>query len=54
MPEDTFVTIQDYKTCKLVEELKAREGVEVHIVDPYVDFQLPTVSGPAIILHVID
>ncbi|MFQ9515308.1 MAG: BC1881 family protein [Eubacterium sp.] len=46
--------IKDYKTCELVEELKKREGVEYDEIRPYVEKDLGVISGPAIVLTVID
>lgn len=41
------------KTCELVEELKKREGVEVHWAEPNEDFGLK-INGPALVLVVTD
>lgn len=46
--------IKDYKTCELVEELKKREGVKFEFVEPYEDKEIGIISGPAIVLTVID
>lgn len=40
-------------TCELVEELKHREGVEVHIAGPCAKLIL-NVDGPAVVMSVID
>lgn len=40
-------------TCKLVEELAMREGVEKKIAEPYQDVDV-SVNGPAIVLVVTD
>lgn len=45
--------IKDIKTCELVEELKQREGVQVHIAGPHKDLNID-VNGPAVVLVVID
>lgn len=45
--------IKDFKTCELVEELKKREGVKVHLTEPYENFEI-SVNGPAIVLVVTD
>ena len=45
--------LKEYKTCELVEELKTREGVKIHIAEPYKDLEV-SVNGPAIVLVVID
>lgn len=45
--------IKEIPTCKLVEELKSREGVDTKIAEPYEDVTI-TVNGPAILLTVID
>lgn len=47
-------SIKDYKTCELVEELKKREGVEFDEILPYVEKDLGVISGPTIVLTVID
>lgn len=47
-------SIKDFKTCELVEELKQREGVEYDELQPYVEKDLGVISGPAIVLTVID
>ncbi len=62
--EDTFKTVfelvvelhnklNDFKTCELVEELKNREGVQVHLAVPDEDFSVE-IKNPAIVLVVID
>lgn len=51
--EVVVTTLSDISTCKLVEELKTREGVETTIAEPYEDITV-TASGPAIILKIID
>lgn len=45
--------IEEFKTCELVEELKKREGVEAHLAEPYMDFELK-INGPAVVLVIID
>lgn len=45
--------VEDFKTCELVEELKKREAVEIHMAEPYEDLTV-TVNGPAIVLVVTD
>lgn len=45
--------LKEIKTCELVEELKTREGVEVHLAEPYEDLEVK-VNGPAIVFVVID
>lgn len=47
-------SIKDYRTCELIEELKSREGVEIDMLQPYVEKDLGVVSGPAIILTIAD
>lgn len=41
------------KTHELVEELKKRDGVEVHLAEPYEKKSIE-VEGPAIVLVIID
>ena len=45
--------ISNTSTKALVEELKAREGVEATIAEPYQYLTIP-VSGPATVLVIID
>ena len=45
--------LKDYETCKLVEELKQRESVDVCTVYPHETVEYK-INGPAIILKVID
>lgn len=45
--------LSSIKTCDLVKELQAREGVETTIVEPYQDVDIK-VNGPAIVLVVTD
>ena len=45
--------LKNVSTKELVEELKTREGVEVHIEGPYVDYSVLG-TGPAVILVVTD
>ena len=47
------VELKKVKTCELVTEIEAREGVEKKIIGPY---QVKTifVEGPAIILVITD
>ena len=47
------MSLKDYATCELVEELKQREGIETKIAAPYEDLSV-TVNGPAIVFVVID
>ncbi len=47
------VGLEKIETCKLVEELKKREGVETHIAEPYKDLAV-NVNGPAVVLVVTD
>ena len=47
------MSLKDYPTSSLVEELKTREGVEVTIAEPYQDVEVK-VNGPATVLVVID
>lgn len=42
-----------YKTCELITELKRRDGVNTHFVEPYENFNV-SVNGPAVILVVVD
>jgi len=46
--------LKQFKTYELLDELKLREGVETHVVEPYDIYNLPTVEGAAIILTIID
>ncbi len=45
--------LREFKTCELVDELKLREGVKLHIAEPYTKLSLP-VYGPAVVLVVTD
>lgn len=45
--------LTDVETSALVEELKAREGVEVKTAEPYEDLAV-NVNGPAVVLVVTD
>lgn len=45
--------LKSIATCELVKELKKREGVEMHIAEPYKDLSV-TVNGPAVVLVVTD
>ncbi|MFA9376264.1 MAG: BC1881 family protein [Lachnotalea sp.] len=45
--------MKDFKTLELVEELKEREGVQVHLAEPHKDIDI-AVNGPAIVLVVTD
>ena len=45
--------LSEFKTCELVGELRKREGVETHTVEPYQDVTV-SVNGPAVVLVVID
>lgn len=47
------INLETYRTCELVQELRRREGVETHIVEPYQDLTV-TASGHAVVLVVID
>lgn len=53
MMEEIKVSIKDFKTCELVEELRHREGVEAQWAEPYKDLEVK-VNGPANVLVVID
>lgn len=46
--------LKEYSTSELVEELKQREGVEFDELQPYVEKDLGVISGPAIVLTVMD
>lgn len=45
--------LDDVKTCHLVEELEAREGVEKITTEPYEKKEI-SVEGPAVILIITD
>ncbi len=45
--------LEKIETCRLVEELKKREGVDAHIAEPYKDFAV-SVNGSAVVLVVTD
>ncbi len=45
--------LEKIKTCRLVEELKKRDGVETHIAEPYKDLEV-NVNGPTVVLVVTD
>lgn len=45
--------LEKVETCRLVEELKKREGVETHTAEPYKDLKV-SVNGPAVVLVVTD
>lgn len=47
------MNLKDVPTCKLVEELAMRDGVEKKIAEPYQDVDV-SVNGPAIILVITD
>lgn len=47
------MNLQKIPTCKLVEELKTREGVCAQTINPHEDQQIQ-INGPAIVLIVID
>lgn len=46
--------LSGYSTCDLCRELECREGITKYFVEPYENFNLPTVNGPAIIYVNID
>lgn len=50
---ENMFDISSVPTCKLVEELIEREGVEYKKVEPYADCQMKA-NGPAILIKVID
>lgn len=50
---DRMRELADIKTCDLVEELKKREGVDVHVVENRSDMFVMA-EGPAVILMVTD
>ena len=43
--------LKDFETYELVEELRNREGVELHRADPYKEY---SVNGPALVLIIVD
>lgn len=45
--------ISNATTSALVEELKQREAVKTHIVEPYADLEIK-VNGPAVVLVITD
>lgn len=45
--------LKDIPTCKLIEELEKREGVEHIIVAPY-EIKKIEVEGPVVMLKVVD
>lgn len=45
--------LQFVPTCKLVDELEKREGVDTKFAEPYQDIEVK-VNGPAVILTIID
>lgn len=45
--------MEEISTAELVEKLREREGVEVHIAEPYKDFGI-SIQGPAIVLIITD
>ena len=45
--------LKDIPTCKLIEELKKREGVE-HIIESPYEYKKIEVEGPVIMLKVVD
>ena len=46
-------SLEKFKTCELVKELRGREGVETKIAEPYQDIDIK-INGPAIVLIVTD
>jgi len=46
-------SLEQVKTCELVEELKKREGIEAHTVEPYKNFHISLI-GPTIVLVITD
>ena len=45
--------LKDFETYELVEELRNREGVELHRADPYEEKEY-SVNGPALVLIIVD
>lgn len=45
--------LKNIPTCKLVEELAMRDGVEMKIAEPYQDVDV-SVNGPAIVFIITD
>lgn len=45
--------LRNIPTCKLVEELKCRQGTDVKTAEPYQDIEVK-VNGPAVVLVVTD
>lgn len=53
MPVTLVKGLEHYSTCELVEELKKREGVKAHTIEPHHDVNV-FMSGPAVLLVVTD
>ena len=51
--DDTSDELSNWSTEELVTALRAREGVEVHVLDPYVSEDVHA-DGPAIVLVITD
>ena len=51
--KESRIELTDVKTCNLVEELKKREGVDVHVVENRSDMFVMA-EGPAVVLVVTD
>lgn len=45
--------LKDFETYELVEELRNREGVELHRAEPYEEKEY-SVNGPALVLIIVD
>lgn len=51
--KESRIELTDVKTCNLVEELKKREGVDVHVVENRSDMFVMA-EGPAVVLAITD
>ena len=51
--KENRIELTDVKTCNLVEELKKREGVDVHVVENRSDMFVMA-EGPAVVLVITD
>lgn len=51
--KESKIELTDVKTCNLVEELKKREGVDVHVVENRSDMFVMA-EGPAVVLVITD
>ncbi len=51
--KESRIELTDVKTCNLVEELKKREGVDVHVVENRSDMFVMA-EGPAVVLVITD